>query len=132
MYVVNITESARANGAFRRVLHTTGHLQLVVMTLQPGEDIGTEVHEHNDQVLTFVEGTVRAEVAGDTRVVGPGDVVVVPAGTTHDFTNTGDTPARLFTLYGPPDHAADTVHRTKADAETAEREHTDNPPPEHE
>jgi mannose-6-phosphate isomerase-like protein (cupin superfamily) len=131
MYVVNIAEAARANDAFRRVLHTTGHLQLVVMTLQPGEDIGTEVHEHNDQILTFVEGTVRAKVAGDTRDIGPGDVVVVPAGTTHDFTNTGATPARLFTLYGPPDHAPDTVHPTKVDAETAEREHTDNPPPEH-
>jgi mannose-6-phosphate isomerase-like protein (cupin superfamily) len=131
MYTVNITEAARANDTFRRVLHTTGHVQLVVMTLQPGEDIGSEIHEHNDQVLTFVEGSVRAEVAGDASDVGPGDVVVVPAGTRHDFTNIGDTPARLFTLYAPPDHAPDTVHQTKADAEAAEREHTDNPPPEH-
>jgi mannose-6-phosphate isomerase-like protein (cupin superfamily) len=131
MYTVNITEAARANDTFRRVLHTTGHVQLVVMTLQPGEDIGSEVHEHNDQVLTFVEGSVRAEVAGDATDVGPGDVVVVPAGTRHDFTNIGDIPARLFTLYAPPDHAPDTVHQTKADAEAAEREHTDNPPAEH-
>ena len=113
MYVVNIAESARANGAFRRVLHTTGHLQLVVMTLQPGEDIGTEVHEHNDQVLTFVEGTVRAEVAGDTRVVGPGDVVVVVSRHDPQLHQSRRHSARLFTLDGPPDHAADTVHRPR-------------------
>jgi len=129
MYVVDITEAARSNDAFRRVLHTTRHVQLVVMTLQPGEDIGSEVHEHNDQVLTFVDGTVRAEVAGDTRRVGAGDIVVVPAGTRHNFTNAGDGPTRLYTLYSPPDHAPDTVHMTKADAQAAELAHSDNPPP---
>ncbi len=129
MYLVDITEAARSNDAFRRVLHTTRRVQLVVMTLQPGEDIGSEVHEHNDQVLTFVEGTVSAEVAGDTRQVGAGDIVVVPAGTRHNFTNTSDVPARLYTLYSPPDHDPDTVHMTKADAQAAELEHSDNPPP---
>ena len=128
---VDIAAAARSNDAFRRVLHTTGHVQLVVMTLQPGEDIGAEVHEHNDQVLSFIDGGVRADVAGETRQVGPGDVVVVPAGTEHNFTNVGAEPARLYTLYSPPDHSPDTVHETKADAETAEREHTDIPPPEH-
>ena len=131
MYQVNIAEAARSNEAFRRVLHTTGHAQLVVMTLQPGEDIGAEVHEHNDQILTFVEGRVRAEVAGKSSDVGPGDVVVVPAGTEHNFTNTGQDRARLYTLYSPPDHAPDTVHETKAEAEKAEAEHRDVPPPEH-
>ncbi|HMG31941.1 MAG TPA: cupin domain-containing protein [Jiangellaceae bacterium] len=131
MIHVDMAEAARTNDAFRRVLHTTGHVQLVVMTLQPGEDIGAEVHEHNDQVLTFVEGSVRAEVAGETSAVSPGDVVVVPAGTRHNFTNTGAGPARLYTLYSPPDHSPDTVHQTKADAAAAEREHTDIPPPEH-
>jgi mannose-6-phosphate isomerase-like protein (cupin superfamily) len=131
MYQVNIAEAARSNEAFRRVLHTTGHAQLVVMTLQPGEDIGAEVHEHNDQILTFVEGRVRAEVAGKTSEVGPGDVVVVPAGTEHNFTNIGDDRARLYTLYSPPDHATDTVHETKAEAEKAEAEDRDVPPPEH-
>jgi mannose-6-phosphate isomerase-like protein (cupin superfamily) len=117
MYEVDIAAAARANDAFRRVLHTTEHVQLVLMTLQPGEDIGAEVHEHNDQVLSFIGGTVRAEVAGETSEVGPGDVVVVPAGTEHNFTNIGAEPARLYTLYAPPDHAPDTVHQTKADAE---------------
>ncbi len=131
MYAVDIAAAARDNDAFRRVLHTTGHTQLVVMTLKPGEDIGAEVHEHNDQVLTFVEGSVKAEVAGDARDVGAGDIVVVPAGTQHNFTNTGDGPARLYTLYSPPDHAPGTVHETKADAEAAEAAHADTPPPEH-
>ena len=67
MYQVDIAEAARANDAFRRVLHTTEHVQLVVMTLQPGEDIGAEVHVHNDQVLSFIDGAVRAEVAGDVE-----------------------------------------------------------------
>ena len=96
------------------------------MTLQPGEDIGAEVHEDNDQVLSFIDGAVRAEVAGDVSEVGPGDVVVVPAGTEHNFTNIGTGQARLYTLYAPPDHAPDTVHQTKADAEHDEH---DVPPP---
>jgi mannose-6-phosphate isomerase-like protein (cupin superfamily) len=131
MYAVDIAAAARENDAFRRVLHTTGHTQLVVMTLRPGEDIGSEVHPQNDQVLTFVEGSVRAEVAGESTDVGPGDIVVVPAGTEHNFTNTGDGAARLYTLYSPPDHAPDTVHLTKADAEAAEAAHTDTPPTDH-
>ncbi len=131
MYQVDIAAAARSNDAFRRVLHTTGHVQLVVMTLRPGEDIGAEVHEHNDQVLTFVDGSVRAEVGDDTSQVGQGDVVVVPAGTRHNFTNVGDGPVRLYTLYSPPDHSPDTIHPTKADAEAAEREHSDVPPSEH-
>jgi mannose-6-phosphate isomerase-like protein (cupin superfamily) len=128
MYQVDIAAAARENDAFRRVLHTAGHVQLVVMTLKPGEDIGAEVHEHIDQVLAFIDGTVRAEVAGENREVGPGDVVVVPAGTQHNFTNVGTQPARLYTIYGPPDHAPDTVHLTKEDAE---RDEDDIPPPEH-
>lgn len=132
MYEVDIADAARRNDAFRRVLHTTGHAQLVVMTLRPGEEIGAEVHDHNDQILTFVEGTVRAEVAGDTKEVAAGAIVVVPAGTEHNFTNVGEGPARLYTIYSPPDHAPDTVHQTKAEADAAEAdEHADVPPPEH-
>jgi mannose-6-phosphate isomerase-like protein (cupin superfamily) len=126
MYRIDISEATRANEAFRRVLHTTGHMQLVVMTLQPGEEIGSEVHEHIDQVLAFVGGTVRADVGGDTSEVGAGDVVVVPAGTQHNFTNVGAVPARLYTLYAPPDHAPDTIHLTK---QNAARDKDDIPPP---
>lgn len=128
MYHVDVAAAARSNDAFRRVLHTTGRVQLVVMTLQPGEDIGAEVHEHNDQVLTFVEGTVRADVAGQVEEAAPGDVVVVPAGTEHNFVNVGDGPVRLYTLYSPPEHAPDTVHQTKEEADAAERQGSDVPP----
>jgi len=128
MYQVDIAAAVRESDAFRRVLHTAGHMQLVAMTLEPGEDIGVEAHEHIDQVLVFVDGTVRAEVGGDTREVGPGYVVVVPAGTQHNFTNVSTEPARLYTIYSPPDHAQDTVHLTKVDAEHDE---DDVPPPEH-
>ena len=127
MYRIDIAKATRANEAFRRVVHTTGHVQLVVMTLQPGEEIGSEVHEHIDQVLAFVDGAVRADVAGEVSEVGPGDLVVVPAGTQHNFINVGAEPARLYTLYSPPDHAPDTVHLTKQDAE---RDEHDIPSPE--
>lgn len=95
---------------------TTLHVQVVVMALKPGEDIGSEVHDHTDQVLTFVEGYARAEVDGEVRDVGPGDIVIVPAGLRHDFTNVGDTDLKLYTIYSPPNHAPGTVHLTKGDA----------------
>ena len=131
MLTINIAAEAARNDAFRRVVFTTGHVQVVLMTLKPGEDIGAEVHEANDQILHFVTGAVQAEIGGEARPVGPGDLVVVPAGTRHNFTNTGAEPARFYTIYGPPDHAPDTVHQTKADAEAAERAGTDVPPAEH-
>ncbi|MGZ4589925.1 MAG: cupin domain-containing protein [Actinomycetes bacterium] len=131
MFAITMRDAAAAHDNFRTVLDTNGHTQVVAMTLQPGEDIGAEVHEHNDQVLLFTEGTARAEVAGETRDVEAGDLVVVPAGTEHNFTNTGAGLVRLLTIYAPPDHAPDTVHRTKADALAAERAGSDKPPPEH-
>ena len=131
MFHVTIADEARRNEYFRAVLNTSGHTQVVVMAIPVGEDIGAEVHEHNDQVLTFVEGAARAEVGGETRPVGPGDLVVVPAGTEHNFVNTGDIPLKLYTIYGPPDHADGTVHKTKAEALEAENAGTDVPPPEH-
>jgi mannose-6-phosphate isomerase-like protein (cupin superfamily) len=128
MFQIRMRDAAAEHDNFRTVLQTGQHTQLVAMTLQPGEDIGAEVHDENDQVLIFTEGSVRAEVGGETRDVGPGDLVVVPAGTAHNFTNTGSGLVRLLTVYGPPDHAPDTVHRTKADALTAEARGEDEPP----
>ncbi len=112
--------ATKANTDFRRVLWTGEHTQLVVMTIQPGSEIGAEVHEHNDQILTFVSGTGEARVAGETKPVNPGDTVAVPAGTDHNFLNTGSEPLVLYTVYGPPDHAEGTVHHTKAEADAAE------------
>jgi mannose-6-phosphate isomerase-like protein (cupin superfamily) len=128
MFAVTMADDAARNEAFRAVRFTGKHTQMVVMTLQPGEDIGAEVHPDNDQVLIFTEGTARAEVGGDQQDVGSGDLVVVPAGTQHNFTNTGSGLLRLITIYGPPDHAPETVHRTKADAEKAEAKGEDQPP----
>lgn len=128
MFAVTIADAAARNETFRTVLDTSPHTQVVAMTLQVGEDIGREVHADNDQVLLFTEGTARAEVGDERRDVSAGDLVVVPAGTEHNFTNTGSGPLRLLTIYGPPHHAPGTVHRTKADAEAAEAAGEDQPP----
>ena len=128
MFQITMRDAAAEHDNFRTVLQTGRHTQVVAMTLQAGEDIGAEVHPDNDQVLIFTDGSVRAEVGGETRDVGAGDLVVVPAGTEHNFTNSGSGPVRLLTVYGPPDHAPDTVHRTKSDAEAAEAAGEDEPP----
>ena len=128
MFQITMRDAAAEHDNFRTVLQTGRHTQVVAMTLQAGEDIGAEVHPDNDQVLIFTEGSVRAEVAGETREVASGDLVVVPAGTEHNFTNSGSGQVRLLTVYGPPDHAPDTVHRTKDDAEAAEAAGEDQPP----
>ena len=123
-----IATVAERSADFRRVLWTGPHTQLVVMTIPPGGEIGAEVHRENDQILTFVSGTGQADVNGETTSVSQGDLVVVPAGTPHNFRNTGTLPLVLYTVYGPPDHAPDTVHHTKADADAAEAAGEDAPP----
>jgi mannose-6-phosphate isomerase-like protein (cupin superfamily) len=115
----NYVELARQNGFFRQTLVTGEHAQVVVMTIQPGEEIGEETHE-GDQILFFVEGLGEAIVAGEVEPVGPNDMVFVPAGTLHNFVNTGSEPLRLVTIYAPPEHPDGTVHRTKVEAEAAE------------
>jgi mannose-6-phosphate isomerase-like protein (cupin superfamily) len=112
---------------FRRVLWTGKHSQLVVMTIQPGGDIGEEIHEV-DQILTFVSGIGEARVDGEKRPVAQGDLVVVPAGRKHNFVNTGPNPLVLYTVYAPAEHADGAVHPTKAEAEEAERSGADEPP----
>ena len=128
MYAVTMADETARSQSFRSVRFTGTHTQVVTMTLRPGEDIGAEVHPDNDQVLIFTEGTARAEVGGETRQVSAGDLVVVPAGTEHNLVNTGSTQLRLITVYGPPDHAPDTVHETKAQALAAEAAGEDEPP----
>lgn len=118
---LNIAEQAMTNDAFRRVVTTGAHEQVVVMAIPPGGEIGEEVHPGTDQVLVFVDGEGEARLAGKSFVVGPYDLVFVPAGTRHNFVNTGKRALRLFTTYAPPQHAPDTVHQTKADADSAEQ-----------
>ena len=123
-----IATVAEQSADFRRVLWTGQHTQLVIMTIPPGGEIGEEVHEGIDQILTFVSGTAEARVAGETKEVTAGDLVVVPAGTKHNFVNTGPNPLVLYTVYGPPDHAPGVVHRTKEEADAAEEAGEDQQP----
>ncbi|GIJ19861.1 hypothetical protein Vlu01_04850 [Micromonospora lutea] len=123
-----IATVAEKSPDFRRVLWTGKHTQLVIMTIPPGGEIGEEVHEDIDQILTFVSGTGEARVAGEKREVVQGDLVVVPAGTRHNFVNTGPNPLVLYTVYGPPEHADQAVHHTKEEAEAAEAAGKDEPP----
>lgn len=113
---VDILQLARTSDDFRRVVTTGVHMQIVVMTLAVGEEIGAETHEEHDQVLFFVDGAGEAVLDGTTSSVGPGDLVFVHAGVHHNFRNTGDVPLRLVTAYAPPEHEAGTRHATKADA----------------
>jgi mannose-6-phosphate isomerase-like protein (cupin superfamily) len=122
-YYGEILAAARDNEDFRRVLSTSPHVQLVLMTLRPGEEIGEEVHHGNDQVLFAVDGSGESVLEGSSRPFSAGYLVVVPAGTRHNFINTGSEPLRLVTIYGPPDHRPGTVHHSKADAEADESDY---------
>lgn len=121
-YVGSIEKAAEKNKYFRRVLFTGKHLQLVVMCLQPKEEIGNEVHKRVDQFFRVEEGRAKFVFNGDeVHVVSAGGAVVVPAGTYHNVINTSATqPLKLYTIYTPPQHPDGTVHRTKAKAEAAE------------
>ena len=123
-----IARTAEKSADFRRVLWTGEHTQLVIMTIPPDGEIGVETHDENDQILSFVSGLGKAVVGGKTKKVGPGDVVVVPAGVEHNFRNDGPNPLVLYTVYGPPDHADGAVHHTKEEADAAEESGEDEPP----
>jgi mannose-6-phosphate isomerase-like protein (cupin superfamily) len=123
-----IATVAEQSADFRRVLWTGEHTQLVIMTIPPDGEIGEEVHDENDQILSFVSGVGKAVVSGRSKPVKAGDVVIVPAGTKHNFLNDGPNPLVLYTVYGPPDHADKVVHTTKEEADQAEAEGKDEPP----
>ncbi len=123
-----IATVAEQSADFRRVLWTGEHTQLVIMTIPVGGEIGVEKHDENDQILTFVSGMGKATVSGKSKQVVAGDLVVVPAGTTHNFDNTGPNPLVLYTVYGPPEHADGAVHKTKQEADTLEEAGKDEPP----
>jgi mannose-6-phosphate isomerase-like protein (cupin superfamily) len=119
-FVTNIEQDTLANEDFRRVLFTGPHTQLVLMTLQPGEDIGRETHEGIDQFIRVESGEGKALLDGTQHQLGDGSAVVIPAGVEHNIINTSSsTRLRLYTLYSPPEHADGTVHRTKREAEAA-------------
>lgn len=118
---VDIMDAARTNQAFRREVLTGDHAQVVVMTIPPAGEIGEEVHPQTDQVLVFLDGHGEARLDGETSPVASNDLVLVRAGTRHNFVNTGSEPLRLVTIYAPPEHPIGTVHATKAEADAAEQ-----------
>lgn len=121
-YVGPIEKTTSKNKYFRRVLFTGKHSQLVVMCLQPREEIGNEVHPDTDQFFRIEEGVAKFVFNGtEEHRVRAGDAVVVPAGTFHNVINTSASkPLKLYTVYAPPQHPDGTIHKTKAEAEAAE------------
>lgn len=128
-YVVDIEQATLANTAFRTTIWTGKHLQATLMTIEPGEDIGLEVHPDNDQFLRLEQGRARCRMgpAADALTfdeeVSADWAVFVPAGTWHNIINVGEEPLQLYAIYGPPDHVAGTVHRTRRDQELDPNEH---------
>lgn len=122
-YSINIEEKTLSNDNFREVLFTGPHSQLVVMTLQPGEEIGLERHETHDQFIRVEQGEGYALLDGERHALEDGVAVVVPSGTEHNVVNSGSAPMRLYTLYAPAEHPDGTIHKTKAEADEYERLH---------
>lgn len=118
-YLADIEHLTEENANFRKVLYTGKHLQLVLMTLKPGESIGKETHATHDQFFRIEQGTGALVIDGATHTFKEGDGIIVPAGAVHNLTNTGDTPLRLYTIYGPPNHIDALVQATKAEAEAS-------------
>lgn len=123
-FVEDIEELTEANQDFRRVLYTGRHLQLVLMALKPGEEIGEEVHEDHDQFFRVEKGQGEVWIDGARTKIKADDAVIVPAGAKHNVVNTGNEPLKLYTIYGPPEHKDGVVHTTKSEADSAE-EHFD-------
>jgi len=114
-FVDDIEELTESNKDFRRVLYTGKHLQLVLMALKPGEEIGEEVHDTHDQFFRIEKGKGEVVIDGVRHKVKSDDAVIVPAGARHNVINTGEKSLKLYTLYGPPDHRDGVIHHAKAD-----------------
>jgi mannose-6-phosphate isomerase-like protein (cupin superfamily) len=123
-FVDDIEDLTESNKDFRRVLYTGRNLQLVLMALKPGEDIGEEVHADRDQFFRVEKGRGEAVIDGKRTKVKSGDAILVPAGARHNVRNSGAKSMKLYTLYGPPEHRDHVIRATKAKAEAIE-EHFD-------
>ena len=123
-FVDDIEKLTRENKDFRRVLYTGQNLQLVLMAIPPGDEIGEEVHDDRDQFFRVEQGKGEVLIDGKRSKIEDDDAIIVPAGARHNVVNTGDEPLKVYTLYGPPEHRDGTVHKTKAEADAAE-EHFD-------
>jgi mannose-6-phosphate isomerase-like protein (cupin superfamily) len=116
----DIVALAQRNEDFRREVITGAHSQVVLMSIPAGGEIGEEVHVGVDQTLVFVTGEGQAILNGVTSPVVSNSLYFVPAGTRHNFVNTGAGPLKLYTVYAPPEHAPGSVFKTKAEADAAE------------
>lgn len=126
-YIGNIEDLTEQNNDFRQVLYTGKYCQLVVMRLTPKEEIGLETHQAVDQFFRIESGTAKFILNGEESIATEGMAVIVPAGVAHNVINVGDGALHLYTLYSPPNHPANTIHHTKADAAAAELgEHASN------
>jgi mannose-6-phosphate isomerase-like protein (cupin superfamily) len=113
-YVTDIEKETLENTNFRKVLFTGPNSQLVVMSLKPGEDIGTEVHEEHDQFIRIEKGQAKAVLNGEVHKLEDDFAVIIPAGTEHNIINKSETEElKLYTIYSPPEHPDGTVHKTK-------------------
>jgi mannose-6-phosphate isomerase-like protein (cupin superfamily) len=125
-YTSNIESITLANNNFRQVLYTGAHMQLVVMSLKPGEEIGMEIHNTVDQFFRLESGSCKVIMNGEETILTNGMVAIVPAGTQHNLVNTSDTEdLKLYTIYSPANHPSGTIHATKAEAMASE-EHEHN------
>lgn len=123
MYHSNIETETLNNTFFRKVLFTGKHMQLVVMSLNPSEEIGTEVHDHVDQFFRVEDGTAKFVVNGKNVIAKEDEVVIIPAGSEHNVINVGHNVLKLYTIYAPPNHPDGTIHKDKAEAEEYEKHH---------
>ena len=123
-FVDNIEQLTEDNDLFRKVLYTGHNLQLVLMAIQPGEEIGEEVHDDRDQFFRIEAGTGTVVIDGVENAVKADDGVIVPQGARHNVIASGNEVLKLYTIYGPPEHIDGTVHKTKAEADAA-HEHFD-------
>ncbi len=114
-YVGNIEKVTESNGNYREVVYTGSHMQLVVMALQVGEEIGMEKHDTHDQFFRVEIGQAKIVMDGEESIISAGEAAIVPAGAEHNVINAGEEILKLYTIYAPPQHPAGTIQQTKAD-----------------
>lgn len=127
--VTDIEDATEKNNYYRDTLWTGKHLQVTLMSIEPGEDIGLEVHPHGDQFIRIEDGKGLVKMGPSKnnltyhKSVEDDDAIMIPAGTWHNVVNVGRKPLKLYAIYGPPEHAPGTQHKTKAIAEASEHHH---------
>jgi mannose-6-phosphate isomerase-like protein (cupin superfamily) len=118
----NIEQLTLKNNNFRKVLYTSKHMQLVLMSLLPGEEIGEEIHDENDQFFRFEQGNGQCFIDDNKYEVSDGDVIIIPSGAKHNVINTGSDSLKMYTIYAPPHHKDGIVRATKKEAEENEED----------